>query len=111
MKYTYKAILKNVVDGDTVDVTIDLGFSIYHTIRIRLAGIDTAELNSPDAGERELAKKAKEYLTQFVGNQIIVDSVGKDKYGRYLAYLTIGLLDVNNKLISEGLAKPYGQSA
>ena len=106
--YTYKAVLKNVVDGDTVDVTIDLGFSIYHTIRVRLAGIDTAEINSPILEERELAKKAKMYVMAFLGKEVVINTIGKDKYGRYLAYITCGEVDINNELYNEGLAKLYG---
>ncbi len=105
--YIYKAIIKNVVDGDTIDVTIDLGFSIYHSIRIRLAQIDTPEMNSPILEERERAKKAKLYVQAYLGREVMIHSHGKDKYGRYIASVFVDSISLNGLLITEGLAKKY----
>lgn len=107
MLYVYNAILKNVVDGDTVDVTIDLGFSVYHTIRVRLAGIDTPEMNSPLLEERERAKKAKQFVMSYLGKQVVINTTGKDKYGRYIAIIFCDGTDLSTKLLQEGLAQKY----
>lgn len=61
-QFVSNAVIFNVVDGDTVDALIDLGFGIYTKQRLRLSGINTSELNSEDALEREKATKAKNYL-------------------------------------------------
>jgi micrococcal nuclease len=110
--YIYNGTLINVVDGDTVDVQIDLGFYTHTFQRMRLSGIDTPELNSQDPEQRELAKKARDFVKQFLGQAITLKSYKKDKYGRFLAeiYLTDGST-INSRLLSEGLAKPYDGGA
>ena len=60
-EYRVKQVLK-VVDGDTIDVVIDLGFDISYTSRVRLAGIDTPESRTTDAREKILGLEVKEYL-------------------------------------------------
>ena len=106
--YEYKAIIKNVVDGDTIDVTIDLGFSIYHTIRLRLADIDTPELNSTILEERERAKKSKMFVMQYLGKEVVINTHSKDKYGRYIASVWVNAHEtINTLLVVEGLAVKY----
>jgi micrococcal nuclease len=103
--YEYYTKIDKVVDGDTVDVFIDLGFSVWHKERIRLSGIDTAEKNTP------LGKALKIYMASELEGKIIKLQVSKpDKYGRYLGkiYLTKNsTISVNDQLIKNGLAKSY----
>lgn len=108
--YIYRATITNVVDGDTFDAVVDLGFNVQTRIRFRLLGLDTAELNSADVVQRELATKAKQLLsTQALNQQATIHSHKADKYGRWLAELFIDgqSLSMNNRLLAEGLAKPY----
>lgn len=102
--YTYYTKIDKVVDGDTCDVFIDLGFSVWHKERIRLAGIDTAEKNTP------LGKALKEFLIKNLEGKLVKLEVSKpDKYGRYLGKVYLNSEEsVNDQLIKAGLAKPYG---
>jgi micrococcal nuclease len=103
--YEYYTKIDKVVDGDTVDVFIDLGFSVWHKERIRLAGIDTAEKNTP------LGKALKQFLVANIEGKIIRLQVSKpDKYGRYLgvAFLKDSSISINDQLIRANLAKQYG---
>lgn len=104
--YEYYTKIDKVVDGDTVDVFIDLGFSVWHKERIRLAGIDTAEKNTP------FGKVTKTFLINSLEGQMVKLQVSKpDKYGRYLGvvFLTKDSKEsVNDQMIKFGIAKPYG---
>ena len=102
--YTYYTKIDKVVDGDTCDVFIDLGFNVWHKERIRLAGIDTAEKNTP------LGKALKEFLIKNLEGKLVKLEVSKpDKYGRYLGKVYLNSEEsVNDQLIKAGLAKPYG---
>ena len=110
-RYTYKAEILKVVDGDTVDVKIDLGFSVYVIHRIRLNGIDTPEKNDKDAEVRALADVAHKRLLELcpVGSTVTLETFKADKYGRYLAdiYTETHTDSVNQLLVEEQLAKPY----
>ena len=111
--YEYLAMVNNVVDGDTIDVTIDLGFGISQKQRVRLFGMNTPELHSQNKLERQNAICAKTFLEEQVGGQVVrlKSAKPKDKYGRYLAevWLTDGLQakSVNEHMIQVGLAKPW----
>ena len=104
--YEYYTKIDKVVDGDTVDVFIDLGFSVWHKERIRLAGIDTAEKNTP------FGKVTKTFLINALEGQTVKLQVSKpDKYGRYLGvvFLTKDSKEsVNDQMIKFGIAKSYG---
>lgn len=102
--YTYYTKIDKVIDGDTCDVFIDLGFSVWHKERIRLAGIDTAEKNTP------LGKALKEFLIKNLESKLVKLEVSKpDKYGRYLGKVYLNSEEsINDQLIRNGLAKPYG---
>ena len=107
-QFIFNAVIYNVVDGDTVDALIDLGFGIYTKQRLRLLGINASELNSKDASEREKATKAKDYLiSEVLGKDVIIHSKSKDKYGRYLADIYVNDLNINDLLINKGLAEVY----
>ena len=83
--FVYNAILERVVDGDTIDVTLDLGFNVkLHKQRVRLAGIDTPESRTRDLAEKALGKKASARLKELCGETLKIKSLGKGKYGRIL---------------------------
>lgn len=108
-KYSTKVI--NVVDGDTIDVDIDLGFDIHHTTRIRLVGINTPEIRNKNVEEKNKGLVAKARVEELVLGKTILLETLKDrteKYGRYLGivYLENGT-SLNALLVKEGLAKIY----
>ena len=107
--FVYNAILERVVDGDTVDVTLDLGFSVHlKKQRCRLAGIDTPESRTRNLEEKALGLKAKERLKELCVGSFKIQSLGKGKYGRILAipYTEDGQ-DICQMLINEGHAVEY----
>ena len=117
-KYNYKAKLIRVVDGDTVDALIDVGFDIWFKKRIRYKGIDTWESRTRDLDEKKkgLAAKARnKELLESVSNKsgyFRIKSYGTGKYGRVLADIYIQDSDynhiwVNKQLITEGHAYKY----
>jgi micrococcal nuclease len=110
--YWYRASVVKVIDGDTLDIDIDLGFDIWHSIRVRLYGIDAAEVRSSNAEIKESGLKAKEFVKNWFdrrGYNILIQTKRDktEKYGRILAEVYSGLDNLNNDLITEGLAKPY----
>ena len=106
--YTYKAKLDRVIDGDTVDANIDLGFDITIHKRIRLAGIDTPESRTRDLEEKARGLEAKAKLIELLGNgNFILESKEVGKYGRVLGTLYIDSLNINNTLVKEGFAVEY----
>ena len=111
--YRIKNVLR-VVDGDTIDADIDLGFSISLEKRIRLAGIDTPESRTKDLAEKELGLDAKNWLKHRLeeAKDIIIRTQLPDsteKYGRIIGQLYINGEDasLNNQMITEGYALPY----
>tara|TARA_Y100000361_G_C11019074_1_gene268532 strand:+ start:252 stop:635 length:384 start_codon:yes stop_codon:yes gene_type:complete len=106
--YHYRAKLDRVVDGDTIDVSIDLGFDVWlHKQRLRLNGIDTPESRTRNKAEKVLGLAAKERLTELCSNELSLVSHGKGKYGRILATVYTGKTDICKKLIKEGHAVEY----
>lgn len=106
--------VKNVVDGDTIDVVIDLGFDILFASRVRLAGIDTPESRTTDKAEKVLGIEAKEYLKkQLKDAKSVVIRTEKmnssEKYGRILGWVYVNgeSESVNNKMINDGYAWGY----
>jgi len=106
--------VKNVVDGDTIDVIIDLGFDILFSSRVRLAGIDTPESRTTDKAEKVLGLEAKEYLKkQLKDAKSVVIRTEKmnssEKYGRILGWVYVNgeSESVNNKMINDGYAWGY----
>lgn len=111
--YRIRSIHK-VVDGDTIDADIDLGFDISLTKRIRLAGIDTPESRTTDTNEKKLGLESKEWLKKRVegAKDIIIRTELPDsteKYGRIIGHLFINGEEssLNNQMITEGYAWPY----
>ena len=106
----YNASLLRVVDGDTVDALIDLGFSVWVKKRIRLYKIDAPETRTRDLEEKEQGFKTKERLTELLSandGKFTLISHGVGKYGRCLGTIIINNVDINELLITEGLAKEY----
>jgi micrococcal nuclease len=112
-EYRVKKVLK-VVDGDTIDVDIDLGFDISFTSRVRLAGIDTPESRTTDKMEKVLGLEVKKKLGELIASaQTIVIKTEKmnssEKYGRILGWLYLDGAEesVNEALIAGGYAWGY----
>jgi len=117
--YEYKIkSVDRIVDGDTVDVTIDLGFDILHKTRVRLWGINTPETRTRDLEEKKRGYAASERLTELLddvttvhGDELLLKTKEKGKYGRYLGVLyrrEAGIFsNINEQLVSEGHAVEY----
>ena len=110
--------INRVVDGDTIDVTIDLGFDLYKKERVRVAGIDTPEKRTRDLEEKALGIDATNYLKEKLEDTIAGDEAltirtdlkgGMGKYGRLLGWLYIGedSVSINETMIYEGYAWAY----
>lgn len=115
--YRIKSVLK-VVDGDTIDADIDLGFDISLTKRIRLAGVDTPESRTTDTKEKALGLEVKEWLKErlkFAKDIIIKTELpdSTEKYGRIIGHLYINgeETSINNQMINEGYAWEYSGGA
>lgn len=118
VNYEYNALVTNVVDGDTFDAEVDVGFKITLKMRFRMARLNAPEMNSPDAQIALDALKTKTFLIDKVLNQkVIIRSKRTEKYGRYLAELfywvgpngspTSTLTNINDQMLSLGLARKY----
>ena len=106
--YTYKAILDRVVDGDTIDANINLGFDITIHKRIRLAGIDTPESRTRDLEEKKRGLASKQRLIELLGEgNFILESKEVGKYGRVLGTILIDDVNINETLVEEGFAVEY----
>lgn len=103
--YNYKATVVRIVDGDTMDVDIDLGFYMKTRQRLRLARIDTPERGQE--GFTEATQRVEELCP--VGSEVFVETHKTGGFGRWLAEVTFGENQVNlsEQLLMEGFAKPY----
>jgi len=102
--YIYKAKIVNVVDGDTVDAEVDLGFKIIMKQRFRLLGVDTPELRGLTA-DKEGAILAKQYTTDMLlGKTVIMNTYKSDSFGRWLAVIEVDGVNFNESLIANGFA-------
>lgn len=113
--YKYKVEVTRVVDGDTVDVDIDLGFGMcYKKQRVRLMGIDTPESRTRDLEEKFYGKQSKKFLSSVLkGKVVTLLSHDKGKFGRIIGELFVegNDMSVNQLMIRENHAVPYfGQS-
>jgi micrococcal nuclease len=104
----------NIVDGDTIDVVIDLGFDIMFASRVRLAGIDSPESRTKDKAEKILGLESKEYLKkQLKDSKSVVIKTEKmnssEKYGRILGWIYVNgdTVSLNDKMINDGYAWGY----
>jgi len=108
--FEYNAKVKRVVDGDTLDAYIDLGFDVWIQKRIRLMGIDTPESRTRDKVEKRYGKGAKHRLVEILeynDNKFTIKSHGTGKFGRVLGEMLIGDLNINEQMIKEGHAVAY----
>ena len=109
--YTYNAKLDRVVDGDTIDALVDLGFDTWKKVRIRMHGIDAWESRTRDLEEKEKGLDAKNRLIELLeGNQneFILVSHGVGKFGRCLGEIfKENEVSINRQLINEGHATEY----
>ena len=109
--YEYNCKVVKVVDGDTVDVDIDLGFGVWlRKQRVRLVGIDTPESRTKDLQEKKYGLAAKEFLTKWVtsgGVTLKTFKVKRGKFGRILGELWCFNTNVNEKMIEEHHAVRY----
>jgi len=110
----YVKKVENVVDGDTIDVIIDLGFDILFASRVRLAGIDTPESRTKDAKEKALGLESKEYLKKHLkdAKSVAIKTEkmnSSEKYGRILGWVYINgdTESLNDKMINDGYAWGY----
>lgn len=109
MTYEYNARCIRVVDGDTVDLEVDLGFHLKATLRFRIIGVDCPETNSKDPAERARATAATEFTTHWLFNAgtVQVFTYKADSFGRWLATIFHGTESLGPALISAGLAVPF----
>ena len=117
--YNFRVVeINRVLDGDTIDVTIDLGFDLYKKERVRVAGVDTPEKRTKDDEEKALGYDATHWLEERLKGAITGDDDlvirtelvgGVGKYGRLLGWLYIGDAEVslNEQMIEEGYAWAY----
>jgi micrococcal nuclease len=110
----YVRKVENIVDGDTIDVLIDLGFDILFQSRVRLAGIDTPESRTKDLKEKALGLESKEYLKKHLkdAKSVVIKTEKMDsseKYGRILGWVYVNgdTESVNDKMINDGYAWGY----
>ena len=116
--YTYNIELLRVVDGDTIDAKIDLGFDVFVKKRVRFLGVNSPESRTRDLEEKKRGLAAKARVKELLENSIyiILTSHGVGKYGRCLGELHVDIIDgkesltmvsINELLIKEGHAVEY----
>jgi len=117
-RFWYGATVLGVVDGDTIDLMIDLGFNIHHKIRVRLFGVNTPESRTKNLNEKELGLKAKSFTQDWLTNHkwVFVNTIPdkNDKYGRVLAKIyssddieNPNTACLNKDIIDSGYAREY----
>jgi micrococcal nuclease len=109
-QYKIKKISK-IIDGDTVDIDIDLGFGVTLSHRVRLKGVNAAETRTLNTEEKEKGLAAKEWLKKELSREgeWIIETTKEDKYGRILGTLyCIGdAVTLNERMLNEGIAVPF----
>jgi micrococcal nuclease len=110
----YVRKVEKVVDGDTIDVLIDLGFDILFQSRVRLAGIDTPESRTKDLKEKALGLESKEYLSKHIkdAKSVVIKTEkmnSTEKFGRILGWIYVNgdTESLNDKMINDGYAWGY----
>jgi|TARA_R100001530_G_scaffold92574_1_gene64253 micrococcal nuclease len=108
--YEYRCSLVKVIDGDTIDVCIDLGFKVtLSNERVRLSGIDTPESRTRNLEEKKLGLAAKARLKELLPKKFVIRTVKDDKgkFGRILGIPFVDDIDICQQLIEEGHAREY----
>ena len=111
--YRYNVEVTRVVDGDTVDVDIDLGFGmVYKKQRVRMMGIDTPESRTRDLEEKFYGLASKQHLVKMLEGQTVqLQSYDKGKFGRILGEIIVDDVNINQLMVKENMAVEYhGQS-
>lgn len=111
--YSYRCIIRRIIDGDTIDVDVDLGFDMwlrYH--RVRLRGIDAPESRTSDKVEEKFGEAAEQYLAKLlpIGEEFTIKSYKhgpREKYGRWLADILIDNTTVNELMMKNHHAVLY----
>ena len=104
--YIYNAIIVSVYDGDTVTADIDLGFEVWlKGQKLRLLNINTPEVRGKEKAEGIVSRDA--LRSRILGKEVKIKSDRKGKYGRWLVEIFLDDENINNWLLTEGLAKPY----
>jgi micrococcal nuclease len=110
--YNYKVKkINKVIDGDTVDLDIDLGFGVTLSHRVRLKDVDAAETRTKDLIEKAEGLAAKVWIEKELSREgeWVIETTKEDKYGRILGtlYLVGDPVTLNERMLNEGIAKPY----
>ena len=108
--YEYEGIVEKVVDGDTIDCLLDLGFDTWKKVRVRFAGINAPESRTRDLVEKQKGLEAKKWLIDTIqsnNNRVVVKSVGVGKYGRCLGIVHLPNMNINETMVQLGFAVPY----
>jgi micrococcal nuclease len=112
--YEYNCKVKRVVDGDTVDVVIDLGFDIHFATRVRLYGMDTPESRTRNKDEKVRGYMSKDFLEEWMEKDDVIIRTRRDKkgkFGRVLGEMIVRGENINKLMVQECLAvEYYGQS-
>ena len=103
MEWIVPAVVNRIIDGDTIEVTLDLGWGLYKKDHVRFVGINCPEKNTPEG------IAARDYLLKYtiLGENVMIHSHKLDKYGRCLATVMLGDINLNNLMIESGHAKEY----
>ena len=110
--FEYNAICTRVVDGDTIDARVDLGFSVWIECRVRLEGIDAPETRTKNVEEKQAGLKTKAFLQAIrheCGHKFVLKSHGVGKYGRCIGTIYVHGEDINQRLLAEGYAERYNK--
>ena len=115
--YEYEMKVIRIIDGDTIDGQVDLGFKVHHNVRIRLFGINTPEVRTRDAEEKVRGKAATERVRELLSgaDRLVLKSHGIGKFGRCLGEITVVNFradedeskDLTQTLLAEGHGVPY----
>ena len=112
--YTYECIVEKVIDGDTLDVTVDLGFCVSIQQRVRLYGVNAPEVHGAERFDGKAATDFVKRLVEVSQNKALIKShkSGNDKYGRWLAEVQLTRADgtvfnLSDEMIRAGHAQPF----
>ena len=106
--YTYPVEVLSVYDGDTFTVMVDVGFNTYRKLKLRLARVDTPEIRTRDKLEKARGYEAKKEVVQLFAenpDQIFIQTLKKGKYGRWIAEVQVGEINLSDWLVSQKLAE------
>lgn len=110
-KYRFLILDYRIIDGDSVVMTLDLGLGLRTTETVRLADLDAPEVRTRDLEEKAAGIRATDWLVDAMGNadELILEALmfNRGKFGRLIGYVIADGVNLNNKMVAEGLASPY----